>query len=211
MVELCNVLNFHDFNLCKELKAFMIINLIKTKGMKNRSQNETDLRQLLEDQLKDVYWAEKAITKAMPEMVDKVESQELVEALTEHMEETIQQVTRLENVFEILGIPAEAKKCEAMDGLIEEAEDIADDLDEGPVRDAGIIAAAQKIEHYEIATYGSLRAFANILGEFEAASLFEETLEEEKAADKRLTDLAESVINIEAAHEGGTSSTTSQF
>lgn len=179
--------------------------------MKNQSQNETDLRTLLEDQLKDIYWAEKAITKAMPELVDKVESQELVEALTEHMEETIQQVTRLENVFEILGLTAEAKKCEAMDGLLEEAEDITDDLDEGPVRDAGIIAAAQKIEHYEIATYGSLRAFANILGEFEAASLFEETLEEEKSVDKRLTDLAESVINIEAAHEGGTSSRTTQF
>lgn len=180
--------------------------------MKNRSQNESDLRQLLEDQLKDIYWAEKAITKAMPDMVDKADSQELVQALTEHMEETIQQVTRLENVFEILGITAKAEKCEAMDGLLEEAEDITKDLEEGPVRDAGIIAAAQKIEHYEMATYGSLRSFANILGEFEAASLFEETLEEEKSVDKRLTELAESIINIEAAHEGGSASDrTRQF
>jgi ferritin-like metal-binding protein YciE len=167
--------------------------------MKNRSQNEEGLRQLLEDQLKDIYWAEKAITKSMPEMVEKVSSQELVDELSEHMEETIQQVSRLENVFEILGLKAEAEKCEGMEGLIDEAEDIIDDLEEGPVRDAGIIAAAQKIEHYEIASYGTVKSFANLLGEFEAASLLEETLEEEKEADQRLTDLAESIINIEAA------------
>jgi ferritin-like metal-binding protein YciE len=171
--------------------------------MKNKSQNETGLRQLLEDQLKDAYWAEKAITKAMPEVVEKVSSQELIDALTEHLDETIQQVSRLENVFEIIGVKAEAEKCEAMEGLIEEAEDIMDELDEGPVRDAGIIAAAQKIEHYEIATYGTLRSFANLLGEYEAASLLEETLEEEKSTDKRLTDLAESVINLEAAADEG--------
>ncbi|HEX2974332.1 MAG TPA: ferritin-like domain-containing protein [Bacteroidales bacterium] len=181
--------------------------------MKNKSQNESGLRQLLEDQLKDVYWAEKAITKAMPEVVEKVSSQELIDALTEHMDETIQQVSRLENVFEIIGVKAEAEKCEAMEGLIEEAEDIIDELEEGPVCDAGIIAAVQKIEHYEIATYGSLRAFANILGEYEAASLLEETLEEEKSADKRLTDLAESIINLEAAagESEETGSRTRQF
>jgi ferritin-like metal-binding protein YciE len=167
--------------------------------MKNRSQNEEGLRQLLEDQLKDIYWAEKAITKSMPELVEKVNSQELIDELSEHMETTIQQVSRIENVFEILGLKAEAEKCEAMEGLIEEAEDIVDELEEGPVRDAGIIAAAQKIEHYEIASYGTVRSFANLLGEFEAASLLEETLEEEKEADQRLTDLAESIINIEAA------------
>lgn len=170
--------------------------------MKSRSQNEEGLRQLFEDQLKDVYWAEKAITRAMPEIVEKVNSQELVDELSEHMEQTIQQVSRLENVFEILDLKSEAEKCEAMEGLIEEAEDIVDELDEGPVRDAGIISAVQKIEHYEIASYGTLRAFANILGEYEAASLLEETLEEEKEADLRLTDLAESAINIEAASEG---------
>jgi len=174
--------------------------------MKSRSQNETDLRQLLEDQLKDAYWAEKAITRSMPDMIEKVESQELADALSEHMEQTIQQVTRLENVFEILDLKPEAEKCEAMEGLIEEAEDIVDEYEEGPVRDAGIIAAVQKIEHYEIATYGTLRAFANILGEYEAASLLEETLDEEKEADHKLTDIAESAINIEAANESGSSS-----
>ena len=171
--------------------------------MKNISENESGLRKLLEDQLKDIYWAEKAIIKAMPEMVDKVESQELADVLNEHQEQTIQQVTRLENVFEILDMKAQGEKCEAMEGLLEEADDIVGDLDEGPVRDAGIIAAVQKIEHYEIASYGTLRTFANTLGEYEAGSLLEETLDEEKEADLKLTDIAESIINIEAASEGG--------
>jgi len=180
--------------------------------MKSKTQNESGLRELLEDQLKDIYWAEKAITKAMPEVVEKATSQELVDALTEHMEQTHQQVTRLENVFEMIGLKPQAEKCEAMAGLIEEAEDIMDELDEGPVRDAGIIAAVQKIEHYEIATYGTLRAFANILGEYEAASVLEETLGEEKDANQKLTDLAESVINVEAAGDEGVSGTsTRQF
>jgi ferritin-like metal-binding protein YciE len=171
--------------------------------MKNISENESGLRKLLEDQLKDIYWAEKAILKAMPEMIDKVESQELADVLNEHQEQTIQQVTRLENVFEILDLKARGEKCEAMEGLIEEAEDIIGDLDEGPVRDAGIIAAVQKIEHYEISSYGTARTFANTLGEYEAGSLLEETLDEEKEADLRLTDVAESIVNIEAASEGG--------
>lgn len=170
--------------------------------MKNMSQNETGLRQLLEDQLKDIFYAEKQIVKAMPGLVEKVDSEELASALTEHLDQTNQQITRLEDVFEILGLKAEEEKCEAMDGLIEEAESIVSKLDEGPVMDAGIIAAAQKIEHYEIASYGTLRTFAHTLGEFEVASLLEETLEEEKETDIRLTDLAESLINIEAANEG---------
>lgn len=169
--------------------------------MKNRSQNESGLRQLLEDQLKDIYYAEKAIAKALPDIAEMAESQELVDALNEHTEETLQQVTRLENVFEVLDLKAVAEKCEAIEGLLREADDIVDELEQGPVRDAGIIAACQKIEHYEIASYGTLRAFANILGEYEAASLLEETLEEEKEADIKMTDLAESIINIEAASE----------
>lgn len=169
--------------------------------MKNRSQNETGLHELLESQLKDAYWAEKAIAKALPDVVENASSQELIDALNEHLDVTNQQITRLENVFEILDLKAEAEKCDAMEGLLSEAEDIMSELDEGPIRDAGIIAAVQKVEHYEIATYGTMRSFANLLGEFEAASLLEETLEEEKEADLLLTDLAESVINIEAANE----------
>jgi ferritin-like metal-binding protein YciE len=178
----------------------------KSKTGKTSSDAETGLRELFEDQLKDLYWAEKAFTKFMPKTVEKVTSQELIDALTEHMDVTKQQVTRLENVFELVGSKAKGEKCEAMDGLIKEAEDIIDSTEEGPVRDAGIIGAVQKVEHYEIASYGTLKSFANILGEHEAASLLEETLNEEKEADATLTELAESLINIEASgmeDEGG--------
>ena len=114
---------------------------------------------------------------------------------------TEQQVTRVEQVFESIGTKAQAKKCEAMDGLIKEAGDIMESTEEGAVRDAGIISAAQKVEHYEIATYGTLRTFATILNEEEAASFLEETLNEEKEADEKLTEVAESSVNIEAAED----------
>jgi ferritin-like metal-binding protein YciE len=168
--------------------------------MKKASENAAEgLRELFEDQLKDIYWAEKALTKAIPKNIDNCTTKELVDALTEHLEITNKQVTRLEQVFETLGVKAEAKKCEAMEGLIKEAEEIISETKEGPVRDAGIISATQKVEHYEIASYGTLVSFANILGENEVASMLEETLNEEKEADAILTDLAESKINLETA------------
>ncbi len=184
-----------------------------TSSTKNGTRKETDkpvkakpdaargLRDLLEDELKDIYWAEKALTKAIPKMIKNATSSELQTALKEHLTVTQQQVTRLEQVFESIGAKAAAKKCEAMDGLIREAEDIMESTEEGAVRDAGIISAGQKVEHYEIATYGTLRTFATILKEEEAASLLEETLKEEKEADEKLTEVAESSINIEAAGE----------
>jgi ferritin-like metal-binding protein YciE len=178
----------------------------KSKTGRTGSDAETGLRELFEDQLKDLYWAEKAFARFMPKTIEKVTSQELIDSLTEHMEVTKRQVTRLENVFELVGSKAKGEKCEAMEGLIKEAEDIVDSTEEGPVRDAGIIGAVQKVEHYEIASYGTLRSFANILGEHEAASLLEETLNEEKDADAELSELAESLINIEASgmdDEGG--------
>jgi ferritin-like metal-binding protein YciE len=159
------------------------------------------LRDLFVEQLKDIYWAEKAITKALPKTIKNVTSQDLVNALNEHLQFTHQQVSRLENVFDIIGKKPKAEKCEAMEGLIKEAEEIMKNSEEGVVRDAGIIAAQQKIEHYEIATYGTLRSFANILGETEAASLLSETLDEEKEADVKMTELAESTINLQAADE----------
>ena len=171
----------------------------KSKAGKTSPDAEAGLRELFEDQLKDMYWAENAFAKFMPKTVEKVTSQELIDSLTEHMEVTKRQVTRLENVFELVGCKVKGEKCEAMEGLIKEAQDIIDSTDEGPVRDAGIIGAVQKVEHYEIASYGTLRSFANILGEHEAASLLEETLNEEKDADAELTELAESFINIEAS------------
>jgi len=159
------------------------------------------LRDLFENELKDIYWAEKALTKAIPKMIRNATSEELKTALKEHLAVTEQQVTRVEQVFESIGTKSQAKKCEAMEGLIKEAEDIMESTDEGAVRDAGIISAAQKVEHYEIATYGTLHTFATILNEDEAASFLEETLNEEKEADEKLTEVAESSVNIQAAED----------
>ena len=168
----------------------------------HRNQPQDDhskLHKLFEDELKDIYWAEKALTKAMPKMIKKATSDELIEALENHLEETEGHVQRCEQCFELLGKPAQAKKCEAMDGLITEAEDIMSESDEGVMRDAGIISAGQKIEHYEIATYGTLRTFAKTLGLDDIADLLEETLNEEKNADETLTTVAESAINVKAS------------
>ena len=156
---------------------------------------------LFEDELKDIYWAEKALTKAIPKMIKKATSEELIEALENHLQETEEQVSRCEEIFGIIGKKAVAKKCEAMDGLIKEAEEIMKDTDEGSMRDAGIISAGQKVEHYEIASYGTLRQFAETLGLTDAVELFEMTLEEEKGADETLTEVALSAVNIQAAEE----------
>lgn len=163
----------------------------------------TGLRDFFEDSLKDIYWAEKALTKALPKMVKKATSQELIDALTEHLAVTQEQVTRLEEVFTSIGVKAQAKKCAAMEGLIKEAGEIMESTAEGVVRDAGIIAAGQKVEHYEIATYGTLCAFAKILGEQEAAGLLLQTLNEEKEADSKLSEVAETSINMQAAGKEG--------
>lgn len=174
-------------------------NKTSTKNsQKNGAKASQGLRDLFEDELKDIYWAEKALTKAIPKMVKNATSEELVSALNDHLEVTKGHVERLEQTFEILGKAARAKKCEAMAGLVKEAEEIMEDTDEGVVRDAGIISAAQKVEHYEIASYGTLCAFAKTLGEDEIASLLQKTLNEEKEADETLTEIAESSINVEA-------------
>jgi ferritin-like metal-binding protein YciE len=162
---------------------------------------ESGLQKLFEDELRDIYGAEKALLKAIPKMVKKATSDELVTALEEHLAVTEGQIERLEEVFDNIGQPARAKKCEAMEGLVKEAEEIMKEADQGMVRDAAIISAAQKVEHYEIATYGTLCAFAKTLGMEEVAQLLEETLNEEKEADVTLTEIAESSINVEAMHE----------
>ncbi len=173
----------------------------QTKESGNGGMQSSQLMKLFEDGLKDIYWAEKALTKALPKMIKNATSQELIDALTNHLEETKEQVTRVEQVFEFIGKKATAKKCEAMEGLIKEGEEIMEDCEEGAMCDAGIIAAAQKVEHYEIATYGTLCAFAKTLGEDDAADLLQEILEEEKEADINLSEIAESTINIAAAEE----------
>ena len=168
-----------------------------TKGSMQSSQ----LMELFEDELKDIFWAEKAITKAIPKMVKNATSPELKEALESHLEQTKEQIGRVEQVFEILGKKAVAKKCEAMDGLIKEGAEIMEECEEGAMRDAGIISAGQKIEHYEIASYGTLRQFAETLGLTEAVTLLATTLEEEKAADQKLSEVAMQAINVEAAEQ----------
>lgn len=169
--------------------------------VKPKTDAAADLRELFEAQLKDIYWAEKALTKALPKMAKNASAEELVTALEEHLTVTQNQVTRLEEVFESLGKKPQAKKCEAMEGLIKEGEGIMEETEPGPVRDAGIIGACQKVEHYEIASYGTLAAFANLLEEPEAAELLLETLAEEREADETLTEVAMSSINLEANDE----------
>ncbi len=166
------------------------------KNSKTKAGN--GLRTLLTDQLKDIYWAEQALVKALPKMIKHATDAKLVKALSKHLTETEGQVSRLEAVFSSLGEKPEAKKCEAMSGLIKEAEGIMDDCEAGVVRDAGIILASQKVEHYEIATYGTLCAFAQTLGEKKAFALLQETLDQEKAADAALSAIAEASINAAA-------------
>jgi ferritin-like metal-binding protein YciE len=174
-----------------------------SKTNKNNSSGlqSSQLMKLFEDSLKDIYWAEKALTKAIPKMIKNATSEELVEALENHLEETKEQVSRVEQVFEILGKKPVAKKCDAMDGLIKEAQSIMEECEPGAMRDAGIIAAGQKVEHYEIASYGTLRQYAETLSLPDASELLEQTLEEEKGADVKLTEVAIASVNIEAAEE----------
>lgn len=175
----------------------------KTTGQKVKAKSSAaeGLRELYIDMLKDIYWAEKALVKSLPKMARNATSPDLVAALEDHLAVTEQQVKRCEQLFELAGKKATAKKCEAMDGLIKEGESILEETEPGPVRDAGIIAASQKIEHYEIASYGTMAAFAKTLGEDAAVALLEETLAEEKEADQLLTENAYNFINFEAAEE----------
>ena len=166
------------------------------------SQAADDLRELMIDGLKDIYWAEKALTKALPKMAKNATDKKLTTALTDHLAQTQTHVTRLENVFQLLNEKVKAKKCEAMEGLIKEGEEIVKHTRAGAVRDAGIISACQKVEHYEIASYGTLLSFSKILDEVKAGTLLEQTLIEEKKADALLSDVAESAINLEAAQKG---------
>ena len=172
-----------------------------TKSTKSKSAVADGLRELFIDSLKDIYWAEKALTKALPKMVKNATSKKLIEGLESHLNETEEHIKRLEEVFSNLGKKAVAKKCDAMAGLIEEGEGIMKETAKGPVRDAGIIAAAQKVEHYEIATYGTLVAFAKTLAEDEVAGILAKTLEEEKQADENLSKVAYNSINFDAAAE----------
>lgn len=156
------------------------------------------LEDLFEDSLKDIYWAEKALIKALPKLQKNATDEKLKNAIEQHLIETEEHVSRLEATFESIGVKAQAKKCDAMQGLLDEANSIIEETEPGTVRDAGIIAAAQKVEHYEIATYGTLAAFAKVLEERDAMKNLLDTLEEEKNCDNLLTQLADTNLNSKA-------------
>mgnify|MGYP006178505001 FL=1 len=172
-----------------------------TGKTQHKGMQSSQLMNLFETELKDIFWAEKALTEAIPKMIEKATSEELVAALEGHLEETKEQITRLEQVFKSINMKPVAKKCEAMAGLMKEAEAIIEECEPGAMCDAGIIAGAQKIEHYEIASYGTLRQFAETLELTEAAKLLEQTLDEEKRSDEKLTEVAVSAVNVEAAEQ----------
>ena len=149
--------------------------------------------------LQDVYYAERQLLKALPKMAKSAQSPALKEAFTAHREETVHQVERLEQVFELIGKPAKGVPCEAIKGLIEEAEEVIGDSELGPVRDAGLIACGQAVEHYEVARYGALIAWAQVAGHSEIVALLRQTIDEEKKADKMLNELALKQVNKNAS------------
>jgi ferritin-like metal-binding protein YciE len=157
------------------------------------------LEPLMIEELRDILDAEKQVTKALPKMARAASSEQLRTAFEDHQRQTSGQIQRLNQVFEELGERPRGKTCEAMKSLIEEGQQMMQEVKPGPTRDALLIAAAQKVEHYEMAAYGTARTFANLLGHHEAARLLEETLDQEKETDARLTDIAESVSNPQAA------------
>ena len=176
---------------------------MKTKTIKTRrlspqrkvaiKSSKDNLEDIFEDLLKDIFWAEKHLTKALPRMSKASFNEDLKSAFDSHLEVTEHQVKRLEQCFELLDKKAVGKKCVAMEGLVKEGEEVITDLSEGHARDAGLIAAAQKIEHYEISAYGTLRTMAKVLGKAQCAELLEETKDEEAEADQLLNDLSERI------------------
>ncbi|WP_343608607.1 ferritin-like domain-containing protein [Chryseobacterium oranimense] len=167
----------------------------KTPAKKDAAKQ---LKDLFEDSLKDIYWAEKALVKALPKMHKNATDKKLKTAIEQHLNETEIHVKRLEECFASLGKKTQAKKCDAMQGLLDEGKSIMEETEAGPVRDAGIIAAAQKVEHYEIATYGSLAAYAKVLKEKDCLKNLLATLNEEKKCDQLLTKIADTALNSKA-------------
>ncbi|MEO8589134.1 MAG: ferritin-like domain-containing protein [Flavobacteriales bacterium] len=165
-------------------------------------EQSTGLLKLLEDQMQDIYYVEKQLVKALTKMAKTATNEDLRSGFEAHQKETEGQVKRLEQAFEAMGKPAKAKKCPAIDGILEEGKEIMEEFADDPALDAGLIDAAQKVEHYEIATYGSMCAWAEQLGLDDVCDLLKETLEEEKAADEKLTEVSETV-NVEAMGEEG--------
>jgi ferritin-like metal-binding protein YciE len=165
------------------------------------ASTQKNLEDLFLDGLKDIYYAEKKITKALPKMAQAAQGEEVVAAFEKHLTETEAQVERLERVFDLMGQRAQAKACPAIDGILEEGDEIAREYKGNSALDAGLIAAAQAVEHYEIARYGTLISWAELLGKSEAADILKETLAEEEATDEALSQLGESGVNERAMQE----------
>jgi len=163
------------------------------------------MEELFLEQVEDLYDAEKRLVKALPKMAEASTSTSLRQAFESHLLETEGHVSRLETIFRLMNKDPKAETCPAMKGLVSEGEDIVSNIDESPLRDAGLIAAANRVEHYEIAAYGSARTFAQTLGLDQAAAILEQTLQEEKKADQKLTQLAEAMVNDEALRSGALS------
>jgi len=179
-----------------------IAKTIKTNGVKENTTSY--LQKFFTDQLKDIYYAEKELIKGLAEMKNASSTEELEDAFDNHSKQTERHIKRLEKVFQLIGKKAEGKKCEAMDGLLKEARNIISETEAGTLtRDAALIIAAQKVEHYEIASYCGLAQLAVTMGMNRAADLLEKTLQEEEQTDQLLTDIAESYINVSAEQEGG--------
>jgi len=180
----------------------------KSSAADDRSKNDgkrkgdSKLEEFFHDEIKDIYWAEKKLVKTLPKMAQAANSSELKNAFTKHLDQTKEHVTRLEQVFDLLGHKPQAKKCDAMEGITEEGASVIEDTEDGTsTRDVALILAGQKAEHYEIATYGGLAQIARTLGHADVARILETTLEEEKATDQALTRLAESKVNRDASVE----------
>jgi ferritin-like metal-binding protein YciE len=177
----------------------------KKKGgaQSGTDESPTFLQKFFLDQVKDIYYAEQELLKALPEIKNVATTEELEDAIEEHTQQTKRHVKRLEKIFHMIGQKPEGKRCEAMDGLIKECKNIIRETEEGTMtRDAALVIACQKIEHYEIASYGGLIALALTMGLERAADILDKTLAEEEMTDQMLTDIAETYINVEAEHEG---------
>jgi ferritin-like metal-binding protein YciE len=161
--------------------------------------SEKDLNALFLDTVKDIYYAEKQIYKALPKMAKAARSDQLRAAFEKHHDETEGHIERLEQIFQLLGKPARGKKCDAIEGIIDEGEEVMDEYEDTPALDAGLLAAAQAVEHYEISRYGTLKSWADKLGLKEAVKLLDETLAEEKKTDELLSKIAVSAVNKQAA------------
>ncbi|MBE7173979.1 MAG: ferritin-like domain-containing protein [Williamsia sp.] len=188
--------------MAKTKKADPEVQVQRAKYKSGIGAKDSKLKEFFQDELKDIYWAEKYVVKTLPKFQKAATSPELQEAFANHTVQSQTQVERLEQVFGLLGKKVQAKKCDAMDGIIEEGKGIIEETDKGTAtRDVGLILAAQKVEHYEISTYGGLHQLATTLGLSEVADLLKQTLEEEKQTDVLLSQIAKNGVNYASANE----------